>query len=88
MKITDLPASVLEELCQSEYWRIDIDPGFDAKHEFFIRWEYLLPMNFMADNVIRRARGCNEVPYKVIVAVSVAQYKIQGFASNSISVGT
>lgn len=43
MKITDLPASVLEELCQSEYWRIDIDPGFDAKHEFFIRWEYLLP---------------------------------------------
>ncbi|MBH8551272.1 hypothetical protein I8751_02510 [Nostocaceae cyanobacterium CENA357] len=34
MKITDLPASVLEELCQSEYWRIDIDPGFNANVGF------------------------------------------------------
>ena len=43
MKVADLPTSVVEELCQSEYWRIDIDPGLDAKHEFFMRWEYLLP---------------------------------------------
>lgn len=43
MKVADLPALVIEELCQSEYWRIDIDPGLDAKHEFFMRWEYLLP---------------------------------------------
>ncbi|MBE9052208.1 hypothetical protein IQ243_17605 [Nostocales cyanobacterium LEGE 11386] len=43
MKVADLPTSVIEELITSEYWRIDIDPGLDAKHEFFIRWEYLLP---------------------------------------------
>jgi hypothetical protein len=43
MKVADLPTLVIEELCQSEYWRIDIDPGLDAKHEFFLRWEYLLP---------------------------------------------
>lgn len=43
MKVANLSASVIEELGASEYWRIDIDPGFDAKHEFFMRWEYLLP---------------------------------------------
>lgn len=43
MKVADLPALVIEELGVSEYWRLDIDPGFDAKHEFFMRWEYLLP---------------------------------------------
>ena len=42
MKVADLPALVIAELGVSEYWRLDIDPGFDAKHEFFMRWEYLL----------------------------------------------
>lgn len=49
MKVDDLPTPVIEELCQSEYWRIDIDPGLDAKHEFFMRWEYLLPNPHTSD---------------------------------------
>jgi hypothetical protein len=50
MKVADLPTLVIEELCQSEYWRIDIDPGLDAKHEFFLRWEYLLPNSETANH--------------------------------------
>jgi hypothetical protein len=50
MKVADLPTLVIDELCQSEYWRIDIDPGLDAKHEFFMRWEYLLPNSRTADD--------------------------------------
>jgi hypothetical protein len=43
MKVADLPAAVIEDLITSEYWRLDIAPGFDAKHEFYILWKYLLP---------------------------------------------
>jgi hypothetical protein len=27
MKIIDLPQEVLDDLCQDEQWRLDIDPG-------------------------------------------------------------
>ena len=38
MKLADLPQEVINDLSQTEKWRIDIDPGFDAKHEFFLSW--------------------------------------------------
>jgi len=34
MKIAELPQAGLDDLCDEQHWRLDIDPGFDAKHEF------------------------------------------------------
>ena len=38
MKLADLPPEVIEDLSRKEKWRIDIDPGFNAKHEFGSSW--------------------------------------------------
>jgi len=38
MRLIDLPSEVGEDLCQEDRWRLDIDPGLDAKHEFFLSW--------------------------------------------------
>lgn len=38
MKLTDLPQEVITDLSQSERWRLDVDYGFDAKHEFYMSW--------------------------------------------------
>ena len=42
MKLADLPASVIEDLCSDQKWRLDIDPGLDAKHEFWMCWRHFL----------------------------------------------
>jgi hypothetical protein len=42
MKLADLPQPVFDELCHDEKWRLDIDPGFDSKHEFWMVWRHFL----------------------------------------------
>jgi hypothetical protein len=42
MKLADLPPAVMEDLCQEDGWRLDIDPGLDAKHEFYLSWRHFL----------------------------------------------
>ena len=44
MKLADLPSEAIEDLCQEDHWRLDIDPGFDAKHEFFLSWRYFIAL--------------------------------------------
>ncbi|MBE9009750.1 hypothetical protein IQ250_05985 [Pseudanabaenaceae cyanobacterium LEGE 13415] len=44
MKLTDLPQAVLDDLCQDQQWRLDIDPGFDSKHEFWMAWHHFLKL--------------------------------------------
>jgi hypothetical protein len=44
MKLTDLPSEVIADLSQREKWRLDIDPGFDAKHEFFMSWNSFISL--------------------------------------------
>jgi len=44
MKLTDLPQNVLDDLCQDQKWRLDIDPGFDSKHEFWMAWHHFLKL--------------------------------------------
>jgi len=31
MQLADLPDEVIADLCQDDRWRLDIDPGLDAK---------------------------------------------------------
>ncbi|UBF23681.1 hypothetical protein K9N68_18080 [Kovacikia minuta CCNUW1] len=42
MKLADLPKEVIDDLCQEDSWRLDIDPGFDAKHEFWMAWRHFV----------------------------------------------
>jgi hypothetical protein len=42
MKLADLPQTVFDDLCQTDQWRLDIDPGFDSKHEFWMSWHHFL----------------------------------------------
>ncbi len=42
MKIADLPTEVIQDLCSEERCRLDIDPGFDSKHEFWMTWKHFL----------------------------------------------
>ncbi|QZZ19933.1 hypothetical protein J5X98_21960 [Leptothermofonsia sichuanensis E412] len=42
MKLSDLPKEVIDDLCQEDDWRLDIDPGFDAKHEFWMAWRHFI----------------------------------------------
>lgn len=42
MKLADLPKEVIDDLCQEDDWRLDIDPGFDAKHEFWMAWRHFI----------------------------------------------
>jgi hypothetical protein len=44
MKLADLPQAVIDDLCGENYWRLDIDPGFDAKHEFFLSWQHFVAL--------------------------------------------
>lgn len=44
MKLTDLPKEVIDDLCQDENWRLDIDPGFDSKHEFWMAWRHFIAL--------------------------------------------
>ncbi|BAU16119.1 hypothetical protein LEP3755_66860 (plasmid) [Leptolyngbya sp. NIES-3755] len=44
MKLTDLPQAVFDDLCQDQQWRLDIDPGFDSKHEFWMQWHHFLKL--------------------------------------------
>jgi hypothetical protein len=44
MKIAELPQAVLNDLCDEQRWRLDIDPGFDAKHEFWLAWHHFQTM--------------------------------------------
>jgi hypothetical protein len=45
MKLSDLPQTVLDDLCQDEHWQLDIDPGFDSKHEFWMAWHHFLKVH-------------------------------------------
>jgi hypothetical protein len=45
MKLSDLPQTVLDDLCQDGQWRLDIDPGFDSKHEFWMAWHHFLKIH-------------------------------------------
>lgn len=42
MKLAELPQTVIDDLCQEDRWRLDIDPGFDSKHEFWMAWHHFL----------------------------------------------
>jgi hypothetical protein len=42
MKLSELPQEVIQDLCQDDRWRLDIDPGFDAKHEFYLSWQHFV----------------------------------------------
>jgi hypothetical protein len=42
MKLADLPPDALNDLCHRDQWRLDIDPGFDSKHEFWLSWHHFL----------------------------------------------
>lgn len=44
MRLIDLPSEVVEDLCQEDRWRLDIDPGLDAKHEFFLSWRHFVTL--------------------------------------------
>ncbi|MEC4817450.1 MAG: hypothetical protein SAK29_29900 [Scytonema sp. PMC 1069.18] len=44
MKVANLPKAVIEDLCQEDSWRLDIDPGFDSKHEFWMAWRHFLAL--------------------------------------------
>ena len=44
MKLANLPQEVLEDLCQDDLWRLDIDPGFDSKHEFWMVWRHFVAL--------------------------------------------
>ncbi len=44
MKLADLPKQVIDDLCQDEFWRLDIDPGFDSKHEFWMVWQHFIAL--------------------------------------------
>lgn len=44
MKLADLPQAILDDLCQDNQWRLDIDPGFDSKHEFWMAWHHFLTL--------------------------------------------
>ena len=42
MKLAYVPPEVLADLRQGDRWRLDIDPGFDSKHEFWMDWGHFL----------------------------------------------
>ena len=42
MQLADLPQEVIDDLSQEDRWRLDIDPGFDSKHEFWMAWRHFL----------------------------------------------
>lgn len=44
MKLAELPKEAINDLCQEDKWRLDIDPGFDAKHEFWMNWEMFISL--------------------------------------------
>jgi hypothetical protein len=44
MKLADLPREVIADLCQEDGWRLDIDPGFDSKHEFWMVWQHFISL--------------------------------------------
>jgi hypothetical protein len=50
MKLSDLPQTVLDDLRQDEQWRLDIDPGFDSKHEFWMAWHHFLKVHEIGED--------------------------------------
>ncbi|BAZ07174.1 hypothetical protein [Calothrix sp. NIES-3974] len=44
MKLAELPKQVIDDLSQKDKWRLDIDPGFDAKHEFWMNWGHFITL--------------------------------------------
>jgi hypothetical protein len=42
LKLANLPKDVIDDLCQEDRWRLDIDPGLDAKHEFWMAWRHFV----------------------------------------------
>ncbi len=38
MLLIDLPSEIIKDLNNQEKWRLDVDYGLDAKHEFFFTW--------------------------------------------------
>lgn len=45
MKLADLPQDVINDLCQDDNWRLDIDPGLDSKHEFWMVWRHFIALS-------------------------------------------
>lgn len=44
MKLADLPPDVIDDLSSEQRGQLDIDPGFDSKHEFWMAWRrFLVP---------------------------------------------
>ena len=44
MRLAELPSSVIDDLCSQDRWRLDIDPGFDSKHEFWMVWRHFIAL--------------------------------------------
>ncbi len=44
LKLANLPQEVIDDLCQDDRWRLDIDPGLDAKHEFWMVWRHFVAL--------------------------------------------
>lgn len=41
MKPADLPVEEIADLYQDN-WRLDVDPGVDSKHEFWMAWRHFI----------------------------------------------
>jgi hypothetical protein len=44
MKLAELSLEVINDLCNDDNWRLDIDPGFDSKHEFWLCWRHFVSL--------------------------------------------
>jgi hypothetical protein len=68
VKIADLPPDVIDDLSRSERGRIDIDPGFDSKHEFWMAWRRFLVQD-LSDDEIELAEFLNFNGFDVLLPV-------------------
>lgn len=49
MKLANLPSQVIDDLSSEERGRLDIDLGFDSKHEFWMAWKRFLTQELSDD---------------------------------------
>ena len=55
MKLADLPTEVIDDLCQQERGRLDISPGFDSKHEFWMCWKHFLTISEESSSLFEKS---------------------------------
>jgi hypothetical protein len=68
MLLADLPPQVIDDLSCSEGWRLDIDLGFESKHEFWMAWKHFLIQD-SSDDEIELAEFLNFDGFDVLLPV-------------------